>query len=209
MHKMIIVLLLSAFLSGCLDMDLEMTILDDGTVETTMVQKMARQLYELTPDVQKQFCTEEGAIKTVDEETVFCTLFASTTLAAISEANRGEADDMGMAQAIRIERLGDRRVKLIFPLDLSEFKEKMESLPSPEPRGPSPVDAPSPEQMQEVMRVAFAGHSIVLMIIAQEVLTTNGQIENAGKTAKLVIPVTDLLSGSPELPDRFVAELRY
>jgi len=82
---------------------------------------MARQLYELTPDVQKQFCTEEGAIKTVDEETVFCTLFASTTLAAISEANRGEADDIGVAQTIRIERFGDRRVKLIFPLDLSEF----------------------------------------------------------------------------------------
>jgi len=59
------------------------------------------------------------------------------------------------------------------------------------------------------MRVAFAGHSIVLTITAQEVLTTtNGQIENAGKTAKLVIPFTNLLSGSPELPDRFVAELR-
>jgi len=60
-----------------------------------------------------------------------------------------------------------------------------------------------------VMRVAFVGHSIVLTITAQEVLTTNGQIENAGKTVKLVIPFTDLLSGSPELPDRFVAELRY
>jgi len=39
MRKTMIVLLLSVFLSGCLNTDLEMTILDDGTVETTMVQE--------------------------------------------------------------------------------------------------------------------------------------------------------------------------
>lgn len=190
-------LCLIPLLSGCLDVDVTMDFKDSETAEMTVAMDMSREFYDLTGGGKGQgICPKaaEGskADLVVGEKQVTCRATRTVKVADMVAGKRGdgkgvEADKMALVEQIDADTL---RVTM----DLTGL---MAQRP--------PQDQGGAEDM---LRAAFAGHSLVFRVKAPAIVDTTGELSEDGTTATKVIPIAAFLDQPPDFGPPFVTTLR-
>jgi len=176
------------FLSACIDVDMETTVLGADEARVTGYMQVQRQMFDMMGG-SSDFCPEDegGTIELTDTH-ARCTISQTGTFAEIFETSSD-----GTPSPVATN-LGDGTVRVTFPLgEISGEMDEMASDPN----------------MIAMFRPMMEGHSIVLRISGAEIVSSNGTISSDGSSAMLKIPLTDLLEGPKAIPESFEAVVRY
>ncbi|MCH2163274.1 MAG: hypothetical protein MK098_01260 [Marinovum sp.] len=138
---------------------------------------------------------EEGTV-TFEGERVICT-FADT--ASIAEALESAAQEQARSQGPELDPLSDiglvevgpRTLALTLPLD------------------PEGGDDASAAEMINPFREQLQGETFEYVVVAKEIVSTNGVISDDGTTATLVVNVIDILEPTSDTPKLFEATFKY
>lgn len=180
-------------LTACFDAEMVLDFKDRDSVETSVITKLNRALYDMTTLDGTDPC--EGGTSMLDEETFTC---EQTTTRSIEEAmarpnpfDGGEEFDP--AEGMSIERLDDNTVRVSVNLDDLDSPDNM----------PEELDG-----MDEMAAAAFAGHSITFRVRGYKIIETTGTLSEDGKEAALVIPMTGLIAGNLNITSPFVTTVQ-
>ena len=184
-------------LAACFDAEADLRISEDEIVTADVKMTLGRQLYDmiqLSGRGGAGLCPD-GAETTVGPETAVCEFTETRTLdEALAEAEAAKSEDEFLKN-VEVERLDKERLRLSVPLDFSQVER------------PNELDADNP--MMPMMLGALAGHSIVLRVHAMEIEETNAVLSEDRTFTELVIPTTEILQSSGNLPERFEVTLKY
>lgn len=180
-------------LAACFDAEMVLDFQDETNVETTVITKMGRALYDMSSIDGSDPC--EGGTTTVDENNFTCVQTAMMTIdEAIARPNPfGNDDDFDPANGMTITRIDDNTVQVTVNLD---------ELDSPD-NTPEELDG-----MEDMAAAAFAGHSIIFRVKGYKIVDTNGTLSEDGKEASVVIPMTGLITGNLDVPSPFVTTVQ-
>lgn len=187
MRRLLAFLLLTLPLSACFDADVTVDFKDTRTVEVLSSHSMTRQLFDMSGKPPAESCPDGQATLTADSFS--CRSSKTLTLEEFiaGAAKSTERPEAKLREAVKVERLGDTRLRLSF-----------------DPSG-AMAEKPEAQEMKAVaglMRAALAGHGIVLRIRAPKVEETTGTLSADGRQAEYVLPLTAILDGTP--PAAFV-----
>lgn len=180
-------------LAGCFDAEMVLDFKDQQTVETTVITKLNRALYDMTTIDGKDPC--EGGTSTLGEQTFTCVQAAEMTIdEAMARPNPfGTEGDFDPAEGLTIARLDENTVRVSVDLDALDDPEN-----TPEEM----------EGMKDMAAAAFAGHSIIFRVRGYKVLDTTGTLSEDGKEASVVIPMTGLIAGNPGIASPFTTTVQ-
>ncbi len=180
-------------LAGCFEADQDLTVEEDGSATFRTRIAMEASVVEMSED-DEDFCApdEVAAVDgvSVEQESFaegsmeVCTVTASGPIDRLAEwieldqGPTGADGEMGEAPTITLRREDSNYV----------FSVHFES--SPMETG---ADDPMMEEMKPMMVAAFAGRSLDWSVSAPEILETNGQLSEDGKTASYSVPMASLL----------------
>lgn len=186
---------LAAFLalSACFDAEMVLDFKDQTNVETTVITKLNRALYDMSTIDGGDPC--QGGTSTLSEDTFTCVQSAEMTIEeAMARPNPfGKDGEFDPAEGMAIDRVDDNIVRVTVNLDELD----------------SPDNAPEGmEGMEGMAAAAFAGHSIVFRVRGYEILDTTGTLSQDRKEAALVIPITGLIAGNPGVVSPFVTTVK-
>lgn len=175
-------------LTACIDVGLEVVVQGENLGEARTVIAMDNQFYEMTKSQggAGDFCGEDGVLET-GETAVTCTTILTGDFDTLME-KASESD--GPQPTITLVSPG--LVRVMFPTA---------SLADEIGAG----DLLGDEETAKMMLEMFEGRAITLSISGGEIVDTNMTIAEDGRSASLVIPFVDLLSGALELPDESFA----
>lgn len=191
--RILVSLLALLGLTACFDAELVLDFKDEANVETTLISKMTRSVYDVSTLDGSDPC--EGGSSTLDEESFACIQTAEMTIdQAIVRPNPfGKEGNFDPSEGLAIERLGDNTLRVT--VDLGK-------LDSPENR---------PEElkgMSEIAAAPFAGHSIIYRVRGYKILETNGTLAEDGKEASLVVPIPGLITGKFDVVSPFTTTVQ-
>lgn len=178
---------LALSLSACMDISMEIEVLDETQAKGTMTTAMAADIYQMIEAQQTEgdegFCDEGELVQT--PETVSCIV---TQSGPFGDLDLGE-DGSGPT----IEAIGGGQVRVSFPLgDLSEeIGQGMGAGEDPE--------------MLAMMASMFEGNSITMTVSGGRILDSNMEVALDGLSASYVIPFDALLTGEVILPEEAYA----
>lgn len=182
-------------LSACIDAEIDMDFTDGDTMQGAIELRLSRQLYDIMGKSPDAACP--GGTHELTEQSFVCRTGGSGTIDELVAHGWNEADtgEFQPAQGARFERVGDDR--LLVSMD---FRQMMADRP----------DQARPEGMagmEDMMRAALAGHSIVFRIRARKIVETSGILSEDETTATRVIPVAVFLDENPDPGPPFVTLL--
>lgn len=191
--RLLVALLALLGLTACFDAELVLDFKDETNVETTLISKMTRAVYDMSTIDGSDPC--EGGNSTLDEETFACIQTAEMTIdAAIASPNPfAKEGSFDPSEGMMIERLDDNSLRVT--VDLGK-------LDSPDNR-PDELKG-----MSEMAAAPFAGHSIIYRVRGYKILDTNGTLSEDGKEAALVVPIPGLITGNPGVVSPFVTHVQ-
>lgn len=181
------VAVLALSLAACMDISMEVEVLNETDAKGTMTTTMAADMYQMITAQQVEgeegFCDEGEVVENADS--VSCVV---TQSGPFSELDLGE-DEAGPT----FVALGGGQVRVGFPLsDLSDgIAESLGSGEDPE--------------MMAMMASMFEGNSITLKVSGGRIVDTNMEIAGDSMSASFVIPFDGLLKGEIELPEEAYA----
>jgi hypothetical protein len=191
-------LLLSAGLAGCIDVTMDVEVLNDTTGKATTTMVMGADFYAMakagmnTPPAEGQpaapaqdgFCEEEGAVLTENADgSATCVIIVE---GKFEEIMKSEGDE----NPARFEVVSPGVVKVIFPT-----KDMMGEMGAEE----------ADEQTKAMMAALFADKNITIRIHGKQITETNMTLSEDKTSAEVVIPFMDLLNGTATLPDELSA----
>lgn len=176
---------LTAGLAGCIDVEMDITVLSDATARGTMTASIDKQMYDMLAAQEggaADFC-EDGEL-TIEETIVKCSEVKEGAFADLIF----DEDPEGAEPAIVNE--GGGRVRVTFPTNTL---------------GESMGEEATDPQALAMMTAMFEGHSLVLKVSGGRIVDTNMEIAPDGNSASLTISFVDLISGKATVPDEAYA----
>ncbi len=173
-------LFLAGTLAACVDVTMELEVLDEnnGIGKTTVV--MDRQFYDMS---QQQggddFCDEDDGEVSLSETSATCTVTINGTFDELFEANDDGSPVPSVISA------GPGLVRVTFPTGsmTDEF-----------------ADAGSDPSTKAMMEQFFKDRSIILKVSGAEIVESDMEISADGKSATFTAPFLGLINGEIELP---------
>lgn len=197
MRRVLAFLCLILPLSGCLDVDVTMDFKDSETAEMTVAMEMSREFYDLTGGGKGQgICpaAQEGskADLVVGEKQVTCRATRTVQIADMVAGKRDAAKGIEADKMALVERIDDDTLRVT--MDLTGLM----------------ADRPKQDQggAEDMLRAAFAGHSMIFRIKAPVIVDTTGDLSEDGTTATKVIPIAAFIDQPPDFGPPFVTTLR-
>ena len=169
-------------LSGCFDIDVDLTFTKDEQVRLRSEVRMPKSLFLLVMDDADsdlgKLC--EGGTPVIKADTVSCIQRKTASL----------------EEAIRIEKAGDGVVRVVVDVATLLANANKEA---------------GNEGDQTIAALMLTGHGITFRITGEEVLESNGRISDDKRTASLTVPLTALVdpAARKSLPETFTTTLRY
>lgn len=178
-------------LAACFDADMTFTVQDKDTASMNAVMRMGPELYGMIAASGENPC-EEGVGEPQADGGFVCTIEETDSIDnIIADLKAGTADPenpMDMGEGFSLERLENGHIKIAF--DLGRLNDDM---------GKQGMDP----QMMAGMMQAFTGRNISVTVAGPEIVDTNGTLAADGKSASMVIPLTELFAPENTLPDSF------
>ena len=189
--------LLTATLAGCIDVTMDVEVLNDTTGKATTTMVMGADFYAMakagmnTPPAEGQaapaqegFCEEEGAVLTENAD-------GSATCVIVAEGKFEEImKSEGEENPARFEVVSPGVVKVSFPT-----KDMMGEM------GAEQAD----EQTKAMMAALFADKNITIRVRGKQITETNMPPSADKTSAEIVIPFLDLVNGTATLPEELTA----
>jgi len=177
-------------LSACVDGDMDTTILGPDEARVSGYVQIQRQMFDMFGARMGDFCpADEGGEPELTDTHARCTVTRTGSFDEIFEA-AGEAG----APSPTATDLGDGSVRVVFPLgDMRDAIGEM-------------ADDPN---MIAMFRPMMEGHSIILRISGDEIVSSNGTVTTDGTSTMLEIALTDLIDNAGAIPETFEAVVRY
>lgn len=192
------VLALTVGLAGCIDIDMDIEVLNDTTGKLTSTSTMGADFYAMAKAGMAQekaegaegsssegFCEEVGAKLTENADgSATCVIEKTGTFAELKEG-----DDSG-SEGATYTVVSPGVVKVAFKTD--------------DMKGELGTEAQD-EQTKQMMQAFFEGHAITIRIKGKNITDTNMTKSADGKSAEIVIPFLDLINGTLDLPPELYA----
>lgn len=179
--------LLAGALSACVDVRMELEVVDENNGIGKTIMVMDREFYDMS-EAQGggDFCEDDGEF-TLTETEATC-----ITSEQASYAELFEGSDQGEPTPT-VTSAGPGLVRVSYPT-----ASMMEEIGE---------DASDPESMA-MMEQFFAGHNITLAVSGGEIVDTNMIVSADGQSASVIIPFLDLFSGELTLPEESYAVVK-
>jgi hypothetical protein len=184
---------LALALAGCFDMTMELEVLDDASARTTTIQTMPAEIYSLIaslPPAQtggQGFCTDgKGALVTNPDGSATCTETTTGSFAELEAADRQDSFD--------IAAVSPGTVRLTFRN--RSVTDEIEGQVGADP------------QVRALVLPMFEGRNMTVRVLGRQLIDTNMTPTADGRGAELVIPFTDLIEGTLDVPDEIFAVVR-
>ena len=201
---------LTAALAGCMDVTGEIDVQSETTGKATSIITMGAEFYPMIKQMQEaakaggdaaamtssdNFCVEAGDVLTENAD-------GSATCTSVKE---GELASLAGGSGPN----GDASITVVSPgvVRIAYSTEKMSTQLAEGPGGGEAPAAGTPEdeQAKAMLAAYFAGHNATLRIKGKKVVDTNMTLSADGTAAEIIIPFTDLISGTTELPAELYA----
>jgi hypothetical protein len=193
-------LVLSIGLAGCIDVTMDVEVLNDTTGKTTTTMVMGADFYAMakagmaappaegqTASANDGFCQEEGAVLTENADgSATCTI---TTEGPFADLLKG---DSGTDQ-------NDARFDVVSPGVVKV------SLPTADMLGDEMGTEAQDEQTKAMMAALFEGKTITIRMRGKQITESNMTISPDRTSAEIVIPFLDLINGTANLPAELTA----
>lgn len=186
------VLALTAGLAGCMDITMEIDVLNETTARATTTSVMGADFYAMakagmaSSDDAEGFCEEDGAELTENADgSATCVM---TVEGAFDDLNLDEGED-----GVTFTAVSPGVVRVAF--ETADMKNEI---------GAGAED----EETQAMMQAFFEGHAITIRVRGEDIIETNMTEVDGGRAAEQVIPFLDLLSGTVDLPEELFAVVR-
>lgn len=193
---------LTVGLAGCMDVTMDIEVLDETTGKATTTMTMGADFYAMAKagmaaeqsgdanaaGADDGFCTEEGAALTENADgSATCTM---TVEGPFADLKTGEGDS-----GASYEVVSPGVVKVSF--STAEMKSEV-----------SGDDAAQDEQTKAMMQAFFEGHAVTIRIKGKQITDTNMTKSADGSSAEIVIPFLDLINGTADLPPELYATVK-
>jgi hypothetical protein len=187
------VVLLGAGLTGCIDITMDIEVLSETTARATTTSVMGADFYPMAKASMAAeeggadgFCQDEGSVLTENADgSATCVLTAEGPFADLEIT---EGDD-----GAKFEVVGPNLMRVSF--NTEEIKGEVGA-------------AEQDEETKKMMQTFFQGHAITMRVSGKEVTDTNMTRTSDGRSAEIVIPFTDLINGTLDLPEELYATVR-
>ena len=186
------VLALTAGLAGCMDITMEIDVLNETTARATTTSVMGADFYAMakagmaSSDDAEGFCEEDGAELTENADgSATCVM---TVEGAFDDLNLDEGED-----GVTFTAVSPGVVRVAF--ETADMKNEI---------GAGAED----EETQAMMQAFFEGHAITIRVRGADIIETNMSEVDNGRAAEQVIPFLDLLNGTVDLPEELFAVVR-
>lgn len=181
---------LATLLTGCFDMDVDIEVLgaDEALMTTTVVLDRNTFMMLQAGGGDSDFCGPTSEI-TEEADTVTCVDTERGSFAEVFDADE-EDEPQPTVEAVSpgVYRIG---------LPTGEINDQL-----------SMGGAGDNAQARAMIESLFAGRTMTVGITGKEILETNMELSEDGKTARLVISFDDVLAGTIEVPDESYAVVR-
>ncbi|RMF71624.1 MAG: hypothetical protein D6740_06505 [Alphaproteobacteria bacterium] len=194
----LLVLVPVLLLSGCFDVDVELTFTRDEQVQLRSEVRMPKSLFLLMMDDEDsdlgKLC--EGGSAVIKADTVSC---VQEKTAPLSEALAGRlfADEGADSQMhIRVEKAGDGVVRVLVDIAALLAEAGQEA---------------GNEGDRSLAALMVAGHGITFRIAGEKIIESNGRIAQDGRSASFTLPLSALVdpAARKSLPETFTTTVRY
>lgn len=201
---------LTAALAGCMDVTGEIDVQSETTGTATSIITMGAEFYPMIKQMQEaakaggdtaamssedNFCKEEGDVLVENAD-------GSATCTSVKE---GELASLAGGSGPN----GDAKITVVSPgvVRIAYSTEQMSTQLAEGPGGGEAPAAGTPEDAQTKAMLAayFTGHNATLRIKGKKVIDTNMTLSADGTAAEIIIPFTDLISGTTDLPAELYA----
>jgi len=200
---------LTAALAGCMDVTGEIEVTSETTGKATSIITMGAEFYPMIKQMQEaakaggddasmksedNFCKEEGDVLVENAD-------GSATCTSVKE---GALADIMTGQGPN----SDAKVTVVSPgvVRVAFSTEEMSSQLASGPGGAEGAAGSAEDEQTKAMLAAyFKGHNATLRIKGKKVIDTNMTLGDDGTSAEVVIPFTDLLNGTTDLPKELYA----
>lgn len=187
--KLVAVPALALALAGCIDVDMDVALTSDTTARVTTTQTIGADFYEMVAaggaDGEEGFCVPENLTET-DDGGAICVDVKEGDFVELLE---GEVEG-GMVFATE----GPNLVRVTLPLEGIEQ----------EVGAGEELDA----ETRAMMASMFEGHAITISITGTEIVETNMERSDDGKSAVLVLNFMDIINGETGLDGDLFALVR-
>lgn len=174
-------------LAGCIDVTMELEVIDEETGRGTMTMVMDRQFYDMAEaDGSESFCDDDDTLTVTETEATCVSVTEGTFDELIESSDPDEPVPTVVAQ-------GDGTVRVTFPT--ASLADEMAE---------DEMDAETLTMMQGF----FAGKFMTLVASGGEVVDTNMTVAEDGMSASLQIPFLDMMTGEADVPDEAYAVLK-
>lgn len=179
-------LLLVAGLAACVDVDVKMEVLDSEHGRGSIVMTMDRQFYDMAQaQGNADFCDPEDEL-TVGDKVVTCASITEGTFDELNESGSDEPGPQVIAQA-------DGTVRVTLPTGTLVQAASADK---------------SDDETLTMMQSMFEGKFFRVTVAGSEVIDSNMEISDDGKSATLAIPFFEMITGEAEVPDEAYAVVK-
>ncbi|HHG90048.1 MAG TPA: hypothetical protein ENJ90_06175 [Devosia sp.] len=179
--------LIATGLAACVDITMEIQVLDEQNARGTTTISMDREFYDMS---QQQgggdFCDDDGTFTLTDEAATCVTTEEGAYTDLLEGGEEGEPTPT-------ITNVGPGMVRVTYPTaSLAEdFGE----------------DSSDPETMA-MMEQFFEGRTLTMTVSGGQIVESNMDIAEDGMSAAIVIPLLGMMTGEVELPDESYAVVK-
>lgn len=175
-------------LGACVDVDMDIAVLGPDEVTVTGHFEMQRMFYDMAAagGDDDDFCPEDEGTLVLTDAAARCELSMSGSYAEVFP-------DDGTEQP-RLTDLGDGTVRVEVPL--GDFT------------GEAGEMAEDP-QMAAMLRPMFEGNAMTFRVSGAEIISTNGELSDDGRSAVFSLPLVSLLDPDLQVPEIFETVVRY
>lgn len=179
--------LLVGALSACVDVSMELEVVDENNGIGKTIMVMDREFYDMSQaQGESDFCEDDGEFTLTETEATCVTSEKGSYAELFEGSDQGEPTPT-------VTSAGPGLVRVSYPT-----ASMMEELGD---------DASDPEAMA-MMEQFFAGHNITLAVSGGEIVDTNMTLSDDGQYASVVIPFLDLFSSEVTLPKESYAVVK-
>jgi hypothetical protein len=193
-------LVLTVGLAGCIDVTMDVEVLNDTTGKATTTMVMGADFYAMakagmaappaegqTAPAQDGFCEEEGSVLTENADgSATCTMVVEGAFADLFKEEGGDSSNDP-----KIEVLSPGVVKVSFP--------------TADMLGDELGTEGQDEQTKAMMAALFEGKTITIRVHGKQITESNMTISADKTSAEIAIPFLDLINGTATLPAELTA----
>lgn len=181
-------LALTVPLAACFDARVTADFTDTDEVKLDAFITMGPEIYQMISSVGEDPCEDGEGVENADGSFT-CAMVDRRSLDELLAAKEDPENEFGLGEGVTIDQLDDGNLRVAF--DISEMTS---DLPPPSERA----------QMAAMFGDSFEGRAMVLNVVGEEIVETNGVISADGTTATLTIPMDILFAPTqPDLPASF------